>query len=87
MGKNLYPLCLEQTVGLSGLHILNRVNLVENELTKEEIYRLRVECNDMVFTVAINKADLLGEPAPGRRFKGQIWMQGLVDFGVNDMLC
>ena len=63
------------------------VNLVENELTKEEIYRLRVECNDMVFTVAINKADLLGEPAPGRRFKGQIWMQGLVDFGVNDMLC
>ena len=63
------------------------VNLVENELTKEEIYRLRVECNDIVFTVAINKADLLGEPAPGRRFKGQIWMQGLVDFGVNDMLC
>ena len=62
------------------------VNLVENELTKEEIYRLRVECNDMVFTVAINKADLLGEPAPGRRFKGQIWMQGLVVFGVNDML-
>ena len=63
------------------------VNLVENELTKEEIYRLRVECNDIVFTVAINKADLLSEPAPGRRFKGQIWMQGLVDFGVNDMLC
>ena len=58
-----------------------------NLILKEEIYRLRVECNDMVFTVAINKADLLGEPAPGRRFKGQIWMQGLVDFGVNDMLC
>lgn len=62
------------------------VTLVENELTKEHIYRLRVECNDMVFTVAINKADLLGEPAPGRRFKGQIWMQGMADFGVNNML-
>ena len=59
------------------------VNLVENELTKEEIYRLRVECNDMVFTVAINKADLLGEPGTWQTvFKGQIWMQGLVDFWV-----
>ena len=61
------------------------VNLVANDLTNEEIYRLRIECNDMIFTIAINKADLLGEPAPGRRFKGQIWMQG-IDFGVNDML-
>ena len=62
------------------------VNLVANDLTNEEIYRLRIECNDMIFTIAINKADLLGEPAPGRRFKGQIWMQGIADFGVNDML-
>ena len=62
------------------------VNLVTNDLTNEEIYRLRIECNDMIFTAAINKADLLGEPAPGRRFKGQIWMQGIADFGVNDML-
>ena len=62
------------------------VNLVANDLTNEEIYRLRIECNDMIFTISINKADLLGEPAPGRRFKGQIWMQGIADFGVNDML-
>ena len=57
-----------------------------NDLTNEEIYRLRIECNDMIFTIAINKADLLGEPAPGIRLNGQSWMQGIADFGVNDML-
>ena len=31
-------------------------------------------------TVAINQAHLLGEPAVGRRFKGQIWLQGSVKF-------
>ena len=36
------------------------VNLVANDLTNEEIYRLRIECNDMIFTIAINKSDLLG---------------------------
>lgn len=56
------------------------VSLRKNRLTQEETYLLRLDCNDMVFSVAINKCDLLGEPAPGRRFKGQIWMQGTVKF-------
>ena len=28
----------------------------------------------------INDKDLFGEPAPGRRFKGVVWMQGVINF-------
>lgn len=48
----------------------------ENRITKEVIYSLQLECNDITFDVCINEKDLLGEPAVGRRFKGNIWMQG-----------
>ncbi len=51
-----------------------------NEMTGEEIYHLSVSCNDLVFQIVINKVDLLGEPQVGRRFKGNVWLQGFVDF-------
>ncbi len=51
---------------------------ITNSLTNEKIYSMKVECNDIVFGVTINQEDLLGEPAVGRRFKGNIWMQGTV---------
>lgn len=51
-----------------------------NELTGEEIYHLSVSCNDLIIQVVINKVDLLGEPQIGRRFKGNVWLQGYVDF-------
>ena len=50
----------------------------KNNYTDELIYLLDIECNDLTFTIAINKNDLLGEPAVGRRFKGDIWLQGHV---------
>lgn len=52
----------------------------ENRITKEAIYDLTLDCNDLIFHVGIAKKDLLGEPKLGRRFKGQIWMQGIVEF-------
>lgn len=52
----------------------------ENIYTGETIYIMVLECNDMVITMAINSCDLVGEPAVGRRFKGQIWLQGTVKF-------
>ncbi len=55
-------------------------NLIVNEITKEEIYDLQLVCNDINFRVCINKQDLLGEPLAGRRFKGNIWMQGNIAF-------
>lgn len=51
-----------------------------NRITKEKVYDLTLDCNDMMFHVGVAKQDLLGEPVVGRRFKGQIWMQGTVGF-------
>lgn len=53
---------------------------VENFLTKETVHIMKVNCNDLEFDVCINEKDLLGEPAVGRRFKGNIWMQGYINF-------
>lgn len=55
-------------------------NLIQNTLTKEDIYDLQLVCNDIMFRMCINKQDLLGEPIVGRRFKGNIWMQGSIAF-------
>ena len=59
---------------------ITECNLVKNKLTSEEIYLMTLNCNDMTFDLCINKEDLYGEPAVGRRFKGTIWMQGYINF-------
>ncbi|WP_167957632.1 DUF3881 family protein [Anaerosporobacter faecicola] len=56
------------------------VKKVQNFYTKEYIYNLMIECNDIVFEICINEVDLVGNPEPGMRFKGNIWLQGLVTF-------
>ena len=53
---------------------------VVNRFTDEAVYIMRISCNEIEFDVCINEADLLGEPAVGRRFKGNIWMQGFINF-------
>ena len=52
----------------------------QNEMSGEELLRMTLESNNMQFDVCINKADLLGEPAIGRRFRGNIWLQGQLHF-------
>ena len=59
---------------------IEAVELKKNRFTGEEIYDFLLECNDLHFHVGINKEDLLGEPAVGRRFRGKIWMMGRVNF-------
>lgn len=59
---------------------IKETRTVENSMTKEKIHIMRVNCNDLEFDVCINDEDLLGEPAVGRRFKGNIWMQGYINF-------
>ncbi|MEE1007732.1 MAG: DUF3881 family protein [Agathobacter sp.] len=54
------------------------VNKVTNSITNEQMYKMKVSCNDLVFDILINERNLVGEPAVGRRFKGNIWMQGSV---------
>ncbi len=53
---------------------------VVNRFTEETVYIMRINCNDLEFDLCINQADLLGEPAVGRRFKGNIWMQGSINY-------
>jgi hypothetical protein len=50
----------------------------KNIITNEKIYCIKVSCNDIIFSMCINKNDLIGEPMVGRRFKGNIWMQGSI---------
>ena len=57
-----------------------KVDLVTNQITGEEIYLLKICCNELTFDVSINIIDLFGEPQVGRRFKGSIWLQGRVNF-------
>lgn len=59
---------------------IKNVEKAVNKYTKETIYQLSLECNDMNLDVCINKEDLLGEPEIGRRFKGAVWLQGYINF-------
>ncbi len=54
------------------------VKRVINHFTMEGIYIMALNCNDVEFEVCINERDVLGEPMVGRRFKGDIWMQGSI---------
>lgn len=55
-------------------------DILENELTGESIYLLLIEANDVILDLAINSRDLLGVPSIGMRFKGNIWLQGKLEF-------
>ena len=57
--------------------ILN-VASAENFITKEKIWILNVKSREITMDICINHKDLLGEPAVGRRFKGDIWLQGYI---------
>ena len=56
------------------------VNESINQITGEEVVILDIVANDIFFDVCINRKDLAGEPEIGRRFKGDVWMQGTVAF-------
>lgn len=56
------------------------IRMTTNKITGEKIYILTICCNELTFDVCINIIDLFGEPQVGRRFKGVIWLQGLINF-------
>lgn len=57
-----------------------KCSITENPVTGEKVWILTVMCGNLMFKVCINAKDLFGEPAPGRRFKGVVWMQGVINF-------
>ncbi len=55
---------------------INDFRLETNSLSSERIYAFDLNCNGLLLTTCINEKDLLGEPMIGRRFRGNIWLQG-----------
>jgi len=54
---------------------------VKNTITGEELFQMGLRCNGIYIDICINKKDLYGEPKVGRRFKGNVWLQGILDIG------
>lgn len=52
----------------------------ENYQTKEKLYQMKLNVNELQFDICVPKKELLGEPGIGRRFKGEIWLQGDINF-------
>lgn len=59
---------------------IQSVKKVKNTRTKECLYQMQLLCNNVQMDVCINESNLLGDPDVGRRFKGDIWMQGYIHF-------
>lgn len=53
---------------------------IENEYTGDELYIMKMEVNELQFDLCVPVENVVGEPAVGRRFKGNIWMQGRINF-------
>ena len=47
-----------------------------NVQTGEKLWVLQVESNEIIMDISINSEDLTGEPEAGRRFRGNVWLQG-----------
>lgn len=56
------------------------VNKKVNQFTDETMVEMRVDTMGLQFNLMINEKDLDGEPLPGRRFRGVIWLLGEVEF-------
>lgn len=59
---------------------ISRVQMTRNTLAGGEVVIMTINTNGLELDVAINRKDLYGEPAVGRRFKGRIWLQGRINF-------
>lgn len=59
------------------------VRYTENIITKKRICIMTVDTNDLIYDICINEENLLGEPQVGRRFKGNIWLQGSINTKIN----
>ena len=55
-------------------------NTTVNSVTGEKLYQFGLLTNDIPLDVCINEKDLMGIPEVGRRFKGVVWLQGMINF-------
>ena len=59
---------------------IEHVTSAENRMTAETVYLMRISTRDVSLDICVNANDLCGEPKKGRRFKGEIWLQGNIGF-------
>lgn len=59
---------------------IQSLDVVVNEYSGEKIYIMKMDVNELTFDVCVPVAEVIGEPAVGRRFKADIWLQGRVNF-------
>lgn len=52
----------------------------ENKVTKELLYQMKLDVNELQFDICVPANEVMGEPEIGRRFKGTIWLQGYLNF-------
>lgn len=57
------------------------IRKIENWHTGKELYVMKLNVNEMQFDICVPVENIVGEPAVGRRFKGNIWLQGRIIFG------
>lgn len=76
---SLVPYGMETTL-YRMMGIIQETQIVTNIVTDENIWQIMVECNGLSFRVCVNEKDLVGEPLPGRRFRGTVWLQGKLNF-------
>lgn len=56
------------------------INEVYNEYSGEKLYIMTLEVNDLTFDICVPMDSVMGEPAVGRRFKANMWLQGRINF-------
>ena len=52
----------------------------QNKVTQETLYIMTLDVNELQFDVCIPEKEVMGVPEVGRRFKGNIWLQGKINF-------
>lgn len=60
--------------------VILELQIIINEYTKEEIYVMRLDVNELVFDICVPVKSVIGDAAVGRRFKGNMWLQGRINF-------
>lgn len=51
---------------------------IVNAFTGEGVWLLGIDYNGIPIKLCINEQDVIGEPKAGRRFKGNLWLQGTI---------
>lgn len=45
---------------------------------------MKLNVNELQFDICVPVSETMGEPEIGRRFKGTIWLQGYINFNMNN---